>query len=131
MRLPTPDELLSAVVEQLEFDRGMLLHASAKPDGARPAEWMEKGDWLALAAAVDAEQILFVDQHPIAVLAKTVDPNPEAFRRHYNRIWCMARPQLLFFARPGELTVCDLGQPPIKASESLDAAAPQISDGIY
>lgn len=121
MRLPTPDELLNAAVEQLEFDRGVLLRASTKPEGDQASEWTEKGDWLALAASVEVERVFFVDQHPIAVFAKTTNLDEAALRRHYNRIWCMARPQILFLARPGELTVFDLGQPPIKDGESVDA----------
>lgn len=121
MPVPTPDELLSAAVEQLDFARGNLLSANAKPEANQSAEWTEKGDWLALAAAVGVDQVFFLDQHPIAVFAKATDSDPAALRQHYNYIWCMARPQLLFLARPGELTVFDLCQPPVKAGESVDA----------
>ena len=37
----------------------------------------------------------------------------------YERIWCMARPQLLFLATPGELSAFDLTKPPPKPHEQI------------
>src|SRR5262249_1500604 len=42
--------------------------------------------------------------------SKVVDV--DAVRRKFNEVWCMARPALLFLARPGELAVYDLNKPP-------------------
>jgi hypothetical protein len=118
VRLPSADELLSAAVEQLEYDRGVLLRASERPEKGRNTEWTEKGDWLALAHKVGADQVFFIDQHPVAVFAKFDGDDAAAFRQRYNAIWCMARPQLLFMAREGELTAFDLSQPPMAENET-------------
>ena len=55
----------------------------------------------------------------MVVFARLTGLDNEALRRLYNRIWCMARPQLLFLARPGELGVYDLARPPAKPNEEL------------
>ena len=117
----TPAELLAAVYTQLEFDHGALLGAARKPAGAAANQWLEKGDWLALAEEVGAEKIFFVEQNPVVIFAAVSDESEAALRRLYNRIWCMARPQLLFLARPGELAVYDLAKPPLKPGEDFDA----------
>lgn len=117
----TPAELLAAAYSQLEFEHGSLFEAARKPADAAAKQWLEKGDWLALADEVGAEKIFFVDQNPVIVFAAVSGGKEEDFRRLYNRVWCMARPQLLFLARPGELAVYDLARPPLKPGEAPDA----------
>ena len=58
-------------------------------------------------------------QYPVVVFARVTDSDRETLRHLYNRIWCMARPQLLFLACPGELGVYDLARPPVKPNEDL------------
>ena len=110
--------LLDAAYEQLEFSRGILLPASKCLLKDHEAEWVEKGDWQALAKDVGAEKIFFVDREPVVVFAELKSSDDAAFRDAYNKIWCMARPQLLFLARRGELSVYDLSKPPIRCGES-------------
>jgi hypothetical protein len=114
-----PQALLKAAYEELGFAHGSLLSASEKPDGGERDTWIEKGDWLALAKEVGAEKVFFVGQYPLVVFAQAKGLDDDALRHLYNRIWCMARPQLLFLARPGELGVYDLAQPPAKPNEEL------------
>ena len=83
-------------------------------------EWVDRGDWQQLAAQVGAESIFFVDHDPVVVFAKPVDTTPGALRMLYERIWCMARPQLLFLATPGELSAFDLTKPPPKPHEAIE-----------
>jgi hypothetical protein len=109
--------LLDAVYTQLEFDRGVLLPASKKPEKKKEEEWIEKGDWQVLAKDVGAEKIFFVDREPVAVFAELKTSDDASFREFYNNVWCMARPQLLFLARPGELAIYDLGKPPVGQNE--------------
>jgi hypothetical protein len=114
-----PKALLEAAYEELGFAEGSLLPASERPEGAAADSWIEKGDWLALAKEVGAEKVFFVGQYPVVVFARVAGSNSESLRHLYNRIWCMARPQLLFLACPGELGVYDLTQPPVKPNEGL------------
>jgi hypothetical protein len=116
----TPRTLLEAAYEQLEFKTDALVPASKRADQGREEEWLERGDWQALAKDVGAEKIFFVDREPVAVFAELKSSDADVLRKFYNQVWCMARPQFLFLARPGELAVCDLGKPPLNASEKLE-----------
>ncbi|MCY4584237.1 MAG: N-6 DNA methylase, partial [Chloroflexi bacterium] len=115
----SPADLLDAVYRQLEFDQGSLLPATPQPQPEQISEWVEKGDWQQLAAQVGADRIFFVDSNPVVVFAKTIDTAPDTLRTLYERIWCMARPQLLFLATPGELSAFDLTKPPPKPHEAI------------
>jgi hypothetical protein len=119
MAQANPEALLQAAYEELGFAEGALLPASERPQDTAADTWIEKGDWLALAKEVGAEKVFFVGQYPVVVFARVTGSDSEALRRLYNRIWCMARPQLLFLARPGELGVYDLARPPVKPNEEL------------
>ena len=112
------DVLLDAAYKQLEFDQGALLSAATLPQPDTIAEWVDRGDWQQLAAQVGADRIFFVDRDPVVVFAKS-DTTPDALRMLYERIWCMARPQLLFLATPGELSAYDLTKPPPKPLETI------------
>ena len=119
MAQANPEALLQAAYKQLGFAEGSLLSASKRAEGTAGYHWIEKGDWLALAKEVGAEKIFFVGQNPVVVFARVADSDGETLRHLYNRIWCMARPQLLFLACPGELGVYDLARPPVKPNEGL------------
>lgn len=80
--------------------------------------WIEKGDWQTLAEEVRADRIFFVEREPVIVFAELSTSDDESFRHFYNQVWCMARPQLLFVARPGELAVYDLTKPPFTLNET-------------
>lgn len=119
--LGSPIELLEAAYQQLAFDQGKLLPASRQPQADATGEWLDNGDWRTLAAQVGADALFFVDRDPVIVFAKSENSAPDVLRRLYERIWCMARPQLLFLAIPGELLVYDLTKAPPMPSEELDA----------
>ncbi len=129
---PTADQLLDAAYTQLEFDRGDLLSAEKSPKrgAAGTAEWIEKGDWLKLADDVRAEKIFFVGENPVIVFAKLGNLGAQTFRNLYQRIWSIARPPLLFLARPGELAVYDLSKPPPKADEQPEDKGRRIGDVV-
>lgn len=113
--------LLDAAIAELGFSGGELLPASDDPTTVSSEVWLEKGDWLALGKTVGAESVFFVDQNPVIVFARLDESSPESLERFYNRVWCMARPQLLFLARPGELAVYDLTKPPMRPGEEIAA----------
>lgn len=118
--LTSPDDFLTAAYTQLAFDRGTLLPAARGPQPNTQDQWLEKGDWQFLAAEVGAESIFFVDRDPVVVFAKAEDRSPELLKKLYERIWCMSRPQLLFLASPGELTLLDLTKAPPRVDENLE-----------
>jgi type I restriction-modification system DNA methylase subunit len=124
------DALLNAAIVDLGFSEGQLLSADKQMSDATRGDWVEKGDWLSLAKFVGAEKVFFVEQNPVIVFARTDANDLPSLRELYNRIWCMARPQLLFLARPGELSVYDLSKPPVASDESLDAQDRLISDTV-
>lgn len=117
--LDSADVLLDAAYQQLEFDQGSLLSAATEPQPDAMGEWVDRGDWQQLAEQVGADSIFFVDRDPVVVFAKSVGTTPDALRMLYERIWCMARPQLLFLATPGELSAFDLTKPPPKPHEAI------------
>ena len=119
--LNTPVELLDAAYTQLEFDRGALLPAARQPQSETQEGWLDRGDWQSLAAQVGAEKVFFVDRDPVVVFARTEDGSPKVLRKLYEQVWCMSRPQLLFLASPGQLTVLDLTKPPPRRGEPLDS----------
>ena len=98
-----------------------MISAANAPKPETVAEWVDRGDWQQLAAQVGAESIFFVDHDPVIVFAKTIELEPSALRTLYERIWCMARPQLLFLATPGQLSAFDLTKPPPRYMEALTA----------
>ena len=73
--------------------------------------WINKGEWLALAKNVGAEKVFFVDNNPVIVFARA-DANKQ--REKFQQIWNMARPPLLFIASPGELAVYNLNHGPAR-----------------
>jgi type I restriction-modification system DNA methylase subunit len=97
----------------------MLLPAQECPK-KKAKDWLEKGDWQTLAAQVGAEKIFFVGQNPVIVFARLENHGEQTLRELYRRVWSMARPQFLFLARPGELVVYDLTQPPPKSDQSVN-----------
>lgn len=112
--IDTPEALLEAVYRDLEFTSGDLVDASPTPAHVADNEWVNKGEWLTLAATVGVEKVFFVDNNPVIVFARETNVEPEHIRRVFNRIWCMARPHLLFLACPGELSVFNLTKPPAR-----------------
>lgn len=124
------DVLLNAAILGLGFSEGQLLSADRQMSDATRGDWVEKGDWLSLAKFVGAEKVFFVEQNPVVVFARTETNDLPSLREIYNRIWCMSRPQLLFLARPGELSVYDLSKPPVATDESLDAQDRLISETV-
>src|SRR5580698_3199714 len=117
----SPEALLNAAYEQLEFNQGTLLSAAGQPKAGMQDEWLDRGDWQALAAQVGAETIFFVDRDPVIVFAKAEENDPEVLRKLYEQVWCMSRPQLFFLASPGRLAVYDLTKPPPRLNDNLNS----------
>ena len=108
-------DILAVACEMLGLVEGCLLPATATPAPENSDEWTDKGDWLKLANSLDAQSVFFVENEPVLVLANLPEDTEEA--EFFNRIWCMARPQILFLAREGELAVYKLSAPPVGKGE--------------
>src|ERR1035437_9205450 len=119
--LDSPAELLRTAYSQLAFDQGALLSATRRPQPGAVGDWLDRGDWQALAAQVGAAMIFFVNHDPVVVFAQVGDSSREVLGRGYERICCMSRPQLLFLASPGQLAVYAFPKPPPKPDETLDS----------
>jgi len=113
--------MLQAAYRDLGFADGTLLDATDDPSEIDDSVWLEKGDWLKLAKTVGAEKVFFVDDNPVIVFASSDTDDPERLRTFFNGIWCMARPQLLFLASPGELNVLDMTAPPVRPAVAVSA----------
>ena len=120
--------LLDEAYQALGYNDGRLLNAVSKPaqSSIENDEWLEKGDWLALANKVGAEKIFFVKNDPVFVFRDfAYEPDDNELLNTFRRAWCMARPQHLFISRPGMLEVYSLNQPPPRKIEDwkpLDVA---------
>lgn len=117
--MDAPADLLKAAYKHLAFDQGALLPAMREPQADALENWVDTGDWQSLAAQAGAESIFFVGRDPVVVFAKLEENTPDALRTLYGRVWSMCRPQLLFLASPGQLTIFDLTKPPPKPNEAL------------
>ncbi|MCX6582489.1 MAG: N-6 DNA methylase [Candidatus Aminicenantes bacterium] len=111
---------LNLLYDKLDFKNGGLYRAIAEPSVC-PIEkdWIEKGEWFAAAKRAGAESIFFVDNNPVAVFAQC-DGGLREKVKAFNRVWCLARPRLLFLASPGEITVYDLAQKPVNENKEED-----------
>ena len=110
-------QLLDAAYSRLGYADGDLLAAADEPSDSTSQVWVDKGDWLVLAKKVGAEKVFFVDTYPVIVFAEQESEDPAEWFRWFNSVWCMARPQLLFLARPGELSVFNLTKKPARRGE--------------
>lgn len=111
-----PDIILDQVYRDLAYQDGSLFNTNDSMSALSEEDWINKGEWLTLGKKIEVEKIFFVKNNPVIVFSK-ID-NTQNIRHVYNKIWNMSRPQLLFLAAPGELTVFDLTKPPIKKNEN-------------
>ncbi len=121
MQTTSPQKFLEEVYTSLDFKSGDLLDAANDPTEMDPAnesweeDWLEKGEWLSAAKRAGAEKVFFIQNNPVIIFAQNPDINDSDNRFELIRkIWCLARPQLLFLAEPGLLSVHDLTHRPPK-----------------
>ncbi len=111
---------LNTLYEELDFESGSLYSVTNTPASAtQNIEWLEKGEWLAAAKQAGADKIFFVQNNPVIVFAEC-GPTLEEKVRAFNRMWCLARPRLLFLASSGEITVYDLAKKPVDENDKDD-----------
>lgn len=117
------EKLLEAAYDNLGYYEGDLQETKIDPLAFSLEDWITKGAWLSLGKKVGIERILFVSGNPVIVFARLDTDDSEILRSIYNDIWCMARPRLLFLAKPGELAVYDLSETPVKSSSEWQSRA--------
>lgn len=113
--IESSEQFLEAVYDTLGYRDGDLLSAVLLPEagGDEAKQWLEKGEWLATAKKVNAKKVFFVRNDPVIVFSEFEQvPTESELLNLFRRVWCMARPQRLFLALPGELRVYGLNQPP-------------------
>src|SRR5579885_2077382 len=119
----TPRAFLDEVYKTMGYEEGALFNALKQPEpGTREfEEWVEKGDWLALASKVGAEKVFFIKNDPVLVFcALPYEAHDEQILVEiFRQVWCMARPLYLFIALVGELRVYRLDRPPTRDTEVL------------
>ena len=106
--------LLERVYADLDLVNGTLLEAADAPGlDSDTQRWRELGDWLLLAARVEAERVFFLNDDPVLVFSSLP---PESDEKDvldcYRRTWSLARPRCLFLAVGNELRVYSLTRPP-------------------
>jgi len=120
-------DLLDAAYDGLgyaEVEGERVFAAGRKAGEFSEPTWLDKGDWLALAAEVGAEKLFFLENNPVVVFARVETDDENVLRSLYHRAWSMARPRLLFLAKPGELAVYDLAHRPPGREEHLARLKP-------
>jgi len=116
---------LEEAYESLGFleAKDALLNAVSHPEPGTDEgkEWLEKGDWLALATKVGADKVFFVRNDPVVIFCamQSGSDNEQALVEKFRRVWCMARPQCLFIALPDGLHVYRLDRLPVKDAKRL------------
>ena len=118
MTAASPTELLEAAYKKLAYAGSKdFFDSDTNTVALSGDDCIEKGDWLKLAKEVKAEKVFFLNNNPVAVFARHDSDDITALRKLYNNIWCMARPRLLFLAKPGELAIYDLAFKPSQTDE--------------
>lgn len=123
-QIDTPRAFLDEVYQSLHYEDGALFDAVQLPDEYSRNEWVDKGDWLSLASDVGAEKVFFVNNDPVLVFCTQENTDDHHLLNLFRRYWCMARPQCLFLALPGELRVYSLNQDPAKNVEAWQNIKP-------
>ncbi|HEY0152930.1 MAG TPA: N-6 DNA methylase [Longimicrobium sp.] len=124
-----PQAFLDRAYTRLALDEGALLEAVHFPTAESREEetWVDRGDWLSLAATAGVDRVFFVDNDPVLVFCALNSGEEEDIREFYRTVWCMARPKRLFLALEGELRVYDLSQPPARDEAEWAAVSPLVT----
>ena len=119
-----PSRLLERAYADLDLVGGTLVSVSSEPSADGADNWSELGDWLILAARINAERVFFIGDDPVIVFSSLPSGSDEGdIFDCYRRNWSLARPRCLFLAVGGELRVYSLGNPP--SGRGANGSAPK------
>ena len=106
--------ILERVYTDLDLVNGTLVEVADSPlVGSVAQRWSELGDWLLLAARVNAERVFFLNDDPVLIFSSLPpESDEEDVLDCYRRTWSLARPRCLFLAVGDELRVYSLASPP-------------------
>ena len=118
--------LLDRVYTDLDLVSGTLLEAAEVPIVDSPTQrWRELGDWLLLAARVNADRVFFLNDDPVFIFSSLPsDSSEQAVLDCYRRTWSLARPRYLFLAVGMELRLYSLATPPVSPGPNHDPLTP-------
>ena len=118
--------LLERVYTDLDLVSGTLLEVAEVPAvDSDTQRWRELGDWLLLAARVNAERVFFLNDDPVVVFSYLPSESGEkAVLDCYRRTWSLARPRYLFLAVGMELRVYSLASPPTAPESNQEPVTP-------
>ena len=106
--------ILARVYEELDLVGEDLVEVTEDlaMDSGSP-RWHDLGDWLLLAARVNADRVFFLNDDPVLVFSSLPrESNENDILECYRRTWSLARPRCLFLAVGDELRVYSLASPP-------------------
>jgi type I restriction-modification system DNA methylase subunit len=112
----TETSILDNIIQDLDYNSGALFDV-ADDYNLSEEDYLNKSGWLKAAKNAGAERLFFVDNNPVAVFASCARGKQTKIEA-FNKLWCLARPRILFLASEGELSVIDLAQPPIRLKAS-------------
>ena len=120
--------LLDQVYEALDLVGRDLLDVTEETHAASDNQrWRERGDWIDLAARVDADRVFFVNDDPVLVFSVLPEGSQEdEIFDCYRRTWSLARPRCLFLAVGSELRVYSLASPPTQAPSKQAPTALEV-----
>lgn len=114
----TAREFLDAAYDQLQYKTGLGLRAPTDSTKNLPEnDVVGKFEWLSLSKRLDADQIYFVDNYPVALFFEFNEINEEQIRQLHIKVWNMCRTPYFFVALPGELRVYNAYDKPAKEEE--------------
>lgn len=107
-------KVIQDVTKLLDYKSGNLidLYSEAK------VNWLDLGGWIESARGISGlSHIFFVKKHPLILFGNA--ENQIEIIEIFNNSWCMMQPKFLFVSSPGELSLFDLTQLPLKNSQDI------------
>ena len=108
--------ILDSVIQELDYKSGALFDVTDDYNLSEE-DYLNKSEWLKAAKNAGARRLFFVDNNPVAVFASCARGKQVKIEA-FNKLWCLARPRILFLESDGELSVIDLAQAPIRPNTS-------------
>ncbi|HNW99764.1 MAG TPA: N-6 DNA methylase [Candidatus Cloacimonadota bacterium] len=108
------NDLLEKAIQVLDFRSGQLFNLKKESELSKEDN-LDKRDWLNAAQHAGAEALFFVENSPFVVFARC---SASDRIKTFNRLWCLARPRILFLETEGELSILDMAQEPVRLNNS-------------
>ncbi|MHB1421478.1 MAG: hypothetical protein ACYCX4_18165, partial [Bacillota bacterium] len=124
------EDLLNITYSALDFNQGDL-YSTSDDVISLPDKWLDLGYWLSIAQKVGnkscygtIERVFFVQNNPVIVFGRCLSLDDDIINKMFQYSWCMARPNFLFLAIPGELRVYNLNEAPVRVENGINIPKP-------